>query len=153
MRTIVVRGGWSHYTGTSEPVDGGVGTLQLWIIRTILSVKMDSLILLWPEWGSNPIPSDPLIDCATGSGNLYYSPQITAYCILLLRYSYTCITHLTVILSVRDCVLKKEPLWWKSLPWRKTTLWLIYSLQQVMYHFLYVWILLYATDTKTYQGQ
>jgi hypothetical protein len=23
------RGGWSHYTDTSEPVDGGVGTLQL----------------------------------------------------------------------------------------------------------------------------
>jgi hypothetical protein len=24
-----IRGGWSHYTDTSEPVDGGVGTLQL----------------------------------------------------------------------------------------------------------------------------
>jgi hypothetical protein len=23
------RGGWSHYTDTSEPVDGEVGTLQL----------------------------------------------------------------------------------------------------------------------------
>jgi hypothetical protein len=54
-----IRGGWSHYTDTSEPVDGGV---QLWTTRTILSVKMDrenSLTLLWPEWGSNPIPSDP----------------------------------------------------------------------------------------------
>jgi hypothetical protein len=46
-----------------------------------LSVKMDrenSLTLLCPEWGSNIIPSDPqsepLIDCATGSGkriNIY----------------------------------------------------------------------------------
>jgi hypothetical protein len=54
-----IRGGWSQYTDTSEPVDGGV---QLWTTRTILSVKMDrehSLTLLWPEWGSNPIPSDP----------------------------------------------------------------------------------------------
>jgi hypothetical protein len=24
-----IRGGWSHYTDTSEPVDGGVGTLRL----------------------------------------------------------------------------------------------------------------------------
>jgi hypothetical protein len=24
-----IRGGWSQYTDTSEPVDGGVGTLQL----------------------------------------------------------------------------------------------------------------------------
>jgi hypothetical protein len=24
-----IRGSWSHYTDTSEPVDGGVGTLQL----------------------------------------------------------------------------------------------------------------------------
>jgi hypothetical protein len=24
-----IRGGWSHYTDTCEPVDGGVGTLQL----------------------------------------------------------------------------------------------------------------------------
>jgi hypothetical protein len=24
-----IRGGWSHYTDTSESVDGGVGTLQL----------------------------------------------------------------------------------------------------------------------------
>jgi hypothetical protein len=24
-----ISGGWSHYTDTSEPVDGGVGTLQL----------------------------------------------------------------------------------------------------------------------------
>jgi N-acetylneuraminic acid mutarotase len=24
-----IRGGWSYYTDTSEPVDGGVGTLQL----------------------------------------------------------------------------------------------------------------------------
>jgi hypothetical protein len=24
-----LRGGWSHYTDTSEPFDGGVGTLQL----------------------------------------------------------------------------------------------------------------------------
>jgi hypothetical protein len=24
-----IRGGWSHYTDTSEPVDGEVGTLQL----------------------------------------------------------------------------------------------------------------------------
>jgi hypothetical protein len=24
-----IRGGWSHYTDTSKPVDGGVGTLQL----------------------------------------------------------------------------------------------------------------------------
>jgi hypothetical protein len=24
-----IRGGWSHYTDTSEPVDGGVRTLQL----------------------------------------------------------------------------------------------------------------------------
>jgi hypothetical protein len=71
-----IRGGWSH-TDTSEPVDRGVGILQLWTTRTILSVKMDRencLTLLWPEWawGSNPIPSDrqsePLIDCATGSG-------------------------------------------------------------------------------------
>jgi hypothetical protein len=23
-----IRGGWSHYADTSEPVDGGVGTLQ-----------------------------------------------------------------------------------------------------------------------------
>jgi hypothetical protein len=29
-----IRGGWSHYTDTSEPVDGGV----LWTTRTILSV-------------------------------------------------------------------------------------------------------------------
>jgi hypothetical protein len=57
----LIRGGWSHYTDTSEPVDGGV----LWTTRTILSVKMDrenSLTLLWPEWGSNPIPSDPQSD-------------------------------------------------------------------------------------------
>jgi hypothetical protein len=56
-----IRGGWSHYTDTSEQVDGGV----LWTTRTILSVKMDrenSLTLLWPEWGSNPIPSDPQSD-------------------------------------------------------------------------------------------
>jgi hypothetical protein len=55
-----IRGGWSRYTDISEPVDGGVGTLQLWTTWTILSVKMDrenSLTLLWPEWGSNPIPS------------------------------------------------------------------------------------------------
>jgi hypothetical protein len=71
-----IRGGWSHYIYTSEPVDGGVGTLQLWTTRTILSVKMDrenSLTLFWPEWGSNPIPSDPQsdsIDCATGSGHI-----------------------------------------------------------------------------------
>jgi hypothetical protein len=36
-----IRGGWSQYTDTSEPVDGGVGTLQLRTTRTILSVKMD----------------------------------------------------------------------------------------------------------------
>jgi hypothetical protein len=28
-RSIIIRGGWSHYTDTSEPVYGGVGTLQL----------------------------------------------------------------------------------------------------------------------------
>jgi hypothetical protein len=33
-----IRGGWSHYTDTSEPVDRGV---QLWTTGTILSVKMD----------------------------------------------------------------------------------------------------------------
>jgi hypothetical protein len=72
-----IRGGWSQYTDTSEPIDGGVGTLLLWTTRTILSVKMDrenSLTLLWSDWGSNPMPSDPqaepLIDCTTGSGNL-----------------------------------------------------------------------------------
>jgi hypothetical protein len=58
-----IRGGWSHYTDTSEPVDGGEGTLQLLTTRTVLSVKMDkenSLTLLWPEWRLNPIPaSDP----------------------------------------------------------------------------------------------
>jgi hypothetical protein len=57
-----IRGGWSHYTDTSEPVDGGV---QLWTTKTILSVKMDwenSLTLLWPELGSSPIPSDPQSD-------------------------------------------------------------------------------------------
>jgi hypothetical protein len=67
-----IRGGWSHYTDTSEPVDGGV----LWTTRTILSVQMDrenSLTLLWPEWGSYPIEgmgirSQTLIDCATGPG-------------------------------------------------------------------------------------
>jgi hypothetical protein len=60
-----IRGGWSHYTDTSELVD----------TRTILSVKMDrenSLTLLLPEWGSNPIPSDPQseppTECATCSG-------------------------------------------------------------------------------------
>jgi hypothetical protein len=34
--------------------------------------RENSLTLLWTEWGSNPIPfdpqSEPLIDCATGSG-------------------------------------------------------------------------------------
>jgi hypothetical protein len=34
--------------------------------------RENSPALLWPEWGSNPIPSDPQsgprIDCATGSG-------------------------------------------------------------------------------------
>jgi hypothetical protein len=48
-----IRGGWSHYTDTSEPVDGGVRTLQLWTTRKILSVKMDrenSITLLWPKW-------------------------------------------------------------------------------------------------------
>jgi hypothetical protein len=68
-----IRGGWSHYTDTSEPVDGGVGTLQLWTTRTILMDRENSLTLLWPKWGSNPMPSDPqselLIDCATGSGS------------------------------------------------------------------------------------
>jgi hypothetical protein len=39
-----IRGGWSHYTDTSEPVDGGVGTLQLWTIRTILSVNFWSAV-------------------------------------------------------------------------------------------------------------
>jgi hypothetical protein len=62
-------------TGIIISGNGGVGTLQLWSTRTILSVKMDrenSLTLLWPQWGSNPVPSDPQseppIDCATGSG-------------------------------------------------------------------------------------
>jgi hypothetical protein len=65
-----IRGGWSHYTDTSEPVDGGV----LWTTRTILSVKMDrenSLTLIWPKWVLNPyllIRSQTLIDCATGPG-------------------------------------------------------------------------------------
>jgi hypothetical protein len=63
-----IRGGWSHYTDTSEPVDGGVGTLRLWTTRTILSVKMDRenrLTLLWPEWGSSLIPSDPQSELLT----------------------------------------------------------------------------------------
>jgi hypothetical protein len=45
-------------------------------LTTILSVKMDrenSLTLLLPDWGSNPIPSDPEseppTDFATGSGS------------------------------------------------------------------------------------
>jgi hypothetical protein len=68
-----IRGGWSHYTDTSEPVDGGV---QLWTTRTILSVKMDrenSLTLLCPSGDWTPyllIRSPPLIDCATSSERL-----------------------------------------------------------------------------------
>jgi hypothetical protein len=37
--------------------------------------RENSLTLLWPEWGSNPMPSDPqskpLIDCATGLGSQF----------------------------------------------------------------------------------
>jgi hypothetical protein len=62
----------SWQTGIIIPGNGGVGTLQLWTTRTILSVKMDrenSLTLLLLEWGSNPIPSDPQSEPpTTGSG-------------------------------------------------------------------------------------
>jgi hypothetical protein len=53
---------WFRQTGITIPGNGGVETLQLWTTRTILSVKMDrenSLTLLLPECGSNPIHSDP----------------------------------------------------------------------------------------------
>jgi hypothetical protein len=67
-------------TGITIPGNGGVWTLQLWISRTILSVKMDrenSITLLLPKWGSNPIPSDlqsePPADCATASGSAFLS--------------------------------------------------------------------------------
>jgi hypothetical protein len=75
-----IRGGWSHYIDTSEPVDGGV---QLWTTRTIVSVKMDrenSLTLL-PEWGSNPIPSDPQSD----SNRLRHRPRTQVTVTVSLR--------------------------------------------------------------------
>jgi hypothetical protein len=33
-----IRGGWSHYTDTSEPVDGGVGTPQLPARRNLAAI-------------------------------------------------------------------------------------------------------------------
>jgi hypothetical protein len=35
-----IRGGWPQYTDTNEPVDGGVGSLQLWTPRATLSVNL-----------------------------------------------------------------------------------------------------------------
>jgi hypothetical protein len=50
----------------------------------------NSLTLLWPEWGSNPIPSDPqlelLTDCATSPGVFHFDKLSRAARYILLVY-------------------------------------------------------------------
>jgi hypothetical protein len=58
-----ITGGWSHYTDTSEPVDGGVRPYnseppeQSCLLRW--TEKIASICFGPLEWGPNPIPSDP----------------------------------------------------------------------------------------------
>jgi hypothetical protein len=80
------------------------------------------LTLLCPEWGSNPIPSDPqsepIIDCATGSGSNMAMWHVIMWLILLCVLSVSDTSGVNnvivlVVTSSNDLALSYyTPFWW-----------------------------------------